>query len=111
MRFGKSKATGLPYPTNFVAGDNLFKDFEVDWSVLDDGKLNPADAHVMENVHDVVVKGNESVTCLSCHDVHKESTKRHLDLAVTQYCQHCHTATTPIKGHKNYAVHSERCEY
>jgi hypothetical protein len=32
IRFGKSKATGLPYPTNFVAGDNLFKDYEVDWT-------------------------------------------------------------------------------
>ena len=31
VRFGKSKSSGLPYPTNFVAGDNLFKDFQVDF--------------------------------------------------------------------------------
>src|SRR5262249_44913434 len=88
-RFGKSKASGLPYPTNFVAGDNLFKDFQVDFAVADDPKLNPADAHVMQNVRDVVLHGRESTTCLSCHDVHTGSSKKHRELAVTQYCEHC----------------------
>ena len=115
IRFGKSKATGLPYPTNFVAGDNLFKDFEVDWSVLDEQdpkqKLNPADAHVMENLRDVVIAGNESVTCLTCHDVHKGTSAKHRELPVTQYCQHCHTGSNPVKGHKRYRVTSERCGY
>jgi predicted CxxxxCH...CXXCH cytochrome family protein len=111
VRFGKSKASGLPYPTNFVAGDNLFKDFKVDWSVLDDPKLNPADRHVMDNVRDVALYGRESMTCLSCHDVHKGSTSKHRELAVVGYCQHCHDAGTPIKGHKTYEVHSERCRY
>lgn len=111
VRFGKSKATGLPYPTNFVAGDNLFKDFQVDFERADDAKLNPADRHVLDNVRDVVVNGREGVTCLSCHDVHVGSTKRHRDLPATQYCLHCHDAGQPIKGHKAYEVHSERCEY
>ncbi len=111
VRFGKSKSTGLPYATNFVAGDNLFKDFEVDWSVLDDKKLNPADAHVLENVRDVVVNGETSMTCLTCHDVHPGTSAKHRELPVVQYCQHCHTGSNPIKGHKNYAVHSERCQY
>lgn len=111
VRFGKSRSTGLPYSTNFVAGDNLFKDFQVDFSVLDDGKLNPADAHVMENIRDVVVYGRESVTCLSCHDVHNGTSKKHRVLPVTQSCQHCHDAGDPIKGHKEYEVHSERCQY
>lgn len=111
VRFGKSKASGLPYPTNFVAGDNLFKDFQVDWSVLDDAKLNPSDAHVMDNARDVVVYGRESTTCLSCHDVHTTSSKKHRELPVTAYCQHCHDAGTPIKGHKTYPVESERCGY
>jgi predicted CXXCH cytochrome family protein len=111
VRSGKSKASGLPYPTNFVAGDNLFKDFEVDWRVADDPQLNPADRHVMDNVRDVVVYGAESMTCLSCHDVHSGSSKKHLKLPVVRYCQHCHDAGDPIKGHKNYQVHSERCRY
>ena len=111
VRFGKSKSSGLPYPTNFVAGDNLFKDFQVDFARADDPKLNPADRHVMDNVRDVVLYGQESVTCLSCHEVHSGSSKPHRDLPVTQYCQHCHDAGQPIKEHKTYEVHSERCEY
>jgi len=111
VRFGKSKSTGLPYPTNFVAGDNLFKDFQVDFSVLDDGKLNPADAHVMDNIRDVVVYGRETVTCLSCHDVHNGTSKKHRELPVAKSCQHCHDAGDPIKGHKEYEVHSARCQY
>ncbi len=111
VRFGKSKSTGLPYPANFVAGDNLFKDFQVDFGVADDPKLNPADRHVMDNVRDVVLYGRESVTCLSCHDVHAGTANKHRQLPVTQYCQHCHSAEQPIKSHKTYNVHSERCQY
>ncbi|HEV3137870.1 MAG TPA: multiheme c-type cytochrome, partial [Pirellulales bacterium] len=86
VRFGKSKASGLPYPTNFVAGDNLFKDFQVDFAQADNPKLNPSDRHVMENVRDVVVHGRQTMTCLSCHDVHNGSSKRHRELAGEQYC-------------------------
>jgi hypothetical protein len=111
VRFGKSKASGLPYPTNFVAGDNLFKDFEVDFGKADDNRVNPADRHVLDNVREVVVHGRETMTCLSCHDVHSGSSKRHRDLPVEQYCQHCHDAGQPIKGHKAYEVHSDRCRY
>lgn len=111
VRFGKSKATGLPYPTNFVAGDNLFKDFQVDWSAVDDPQLNPADAHVMDNVRDVVLHGQESMTCLSCHEVHAGTTNAHRKLADTQYCRHCHEAGKPLTEHKTYEVHSERCQY
>jgi hypothetical protein len=111
VRFGKSRSSGLPYPTNFVPGDNLFKDFEVDFAVADDAKLNPADRHVMDNVREVVLNGNESMTCLSCHDVHSGSAAKHRDLPAVQYCNHCHEPGHPIKGHKAYEVHSERCRY
>jgi len=111
IRFGRSKASGLPYPTNFVAGDNLFKDFEVDWKVLDDPKLNPVDAHVLENLRDVVLLGKESTTCLTCHDVHTGSSKKHRELTVVESCQRCHPAGDPIKSHKTYEVHSQRCQY
>jgi hypothetical protein len=111
IRFGKSKSTGLPYPTNFVAGDNLFKDFQVDFAQTENAELNPADRHVMENVRDVVLHGRETMTCLNCHDVHNGSSKRHRDLASEQYCNLCHDAARPIKGNKAYEVHSERCRY
>ena len=66
-----------PYPTNFVAGDNLFRDFRADFSDEALKALSTADRHVMENVRDVVVFGREAVTCLSCHDVHGRSSKKH----------------------------------
>lgn len=111
IRFGKSKSSGLPYPNNFVAGDNLFKDFQVDFDRTDDARLNPADKHVLENVRDVVVHGRESMTCLTCHDVHVGSSKKHRDLPVEQSCLTCHDAGQPIKGHKTYDVHSDCCRY
>src|SRR5262249_6357192 len=48
LRGGKSKSAGLPYPNNFVAGDNLFRDYQVDWSEKAIAALNPADRHVYE---------------------------------------------------------------
>jgi len=111
VRFGKSKSTGLPYPNNFVAGDNLFRDFEVDFSLADDTKINPADRHVLENVRDVVLYGREQMTCLSCHNVHTGSTKAHRDVPDQKYCIHCHEAGKSKKEHINYDVHSARCQY
>ena len=57
VRTGKSKDTGRPYPKNFVAGDNLFRDFQVDFSDEALKALSTADRHVLENVRDVVVFG------------------------------------------------------
>ncbi|MBL9124355.1 MAG: hypothetical protein JNG90_12040 [Planctomycetaceae bacterium] len=110
VRFGKSKTTERPYPTNFVPGDNLFRDFEVDWSRADDPHLNPADAHVLENVRDVALYGGQQ-TCLSCHEVHKRTTLAHRKLPETRYCRHCHEPGKPLTEHKSYEVHSERCQY
>jgi hypothetical protein len=111
VRFGKSKSSGLPYANNFVAGDNLFKDFQVDFARADDPKLNLADRHVLDNVRSVVLFGNESMTCLSCHDVHAGSSKRHRDVPDQKYCQHCHESGKPKTEHLRYDVHSERCRY
>ena len=66
---GKSKASGLPYPDNFVAGDNLFEDFQVDFAQVDDVNLNPGDRHILRNARDVVLNGSD-VTCISCHKIH-----------------------------------------
>jgi len=111
IRTGKSKSTGLPYPNNFVAGDNLFRDFQVDFTSEGLARLNPADRHVLENVRDVVVLGKEDVTCLSCHDVHKQSTKKHRQMLEDASCQHCHNPTGSKKVHKSYEVHSTTCQY
>jgi hypothetical protein len=111
IRFGKSASSGLPYPSNFVAGDNLFKDFQVDFDKADDERLNGGDRHVMQNVRDVVLFGRESVTCLTCHAVHSGSTKAHRELPIERSCLVCHDDSKPIQGHKTYEVHSDRCRY
>jgi hypothetical protein len=111
VRTGASVVSGLPYPNNFVAGDNLFRDFRVDFSSEAIGRLNPADRHVLENIREVVLFGQEEVTCLSCHDVHQQSTKKHRALAQTESCLSCHNQTGSKKIRKAYEVHSQVCGY
>lgn len=110
VRTGKSKSSGRPYPTNFVAGDNLFRDFQVDLSQSALDRLNPADRHVLQNVRDVVLLGDESMTCLSCHDLHGQSSQKHKLAADGRLCLTCHRADSkeqPIR----YEVHSRTCGY
>jgi hypothetical protein len=110
LRGGKSRTTGLPYPNNFVAGDNLFKDYAVDFSKADDPGLNAGDRHVWRNVRDVVVNGSD-VTCISCHRVHANSSDRHRRVLTSAICQECHNAEGPKKAVKTYTVQSALCEY
>ena len=110
VRFGKSRSTGLPYANNFIAGDNLFQDFAVDFMKADDESLNPSDRHVLRNVRDVVVRGDLSTFCLTCHDLHVSSTSRHSQARRGAICADCHGAKfTPQV--KPYDVHSPLCEY
>ncbi len=111
IRIGKSRSTGLPYPNNFVAGDNLFQDFEVDFSRADDETLNPGDRHILQNVRDIVVNGSEFPTCITCHDLHKQTSFKHRRAPRTAICADCHEAEGTIKGSKPFTVHSGLCEY
>lgn len=116
LRGGKSKLSGLPYPNNFVPGDNLFKDFEVDFSAADDPKLNAGDRHIWRNVREVVVEGKESVTCLNCHQIHADpskasATRRHRIVLKGPVCFECHFEDQPLKNLKPYSVKSGLCEY
>lgn len=111
IRGGKSRSTGLPYPNNFVPGDNLFKDYAVDFSKADDRSLNAGDRHVLRNVRDVVVYGSERPTCVSCHQVHGQSSFKHRRAARSGICIECHNAEGPLKVVKPYVVKSLLCEY
>jgi hypothetical protein len=111
VRSGTSKSTGRPYANNFVAGDNLFRDFQADLTDAAIAQLNPADAHIVQNVRDVVVRGAEKVTCLSCHEVHKQSTRKHHIVPLGDSCLLCHNATGSKKERKPYEVHSQTCGY
>jgi predicted CXXCH cytochrome family protein len=111
VRTGQSRSTGRPYPTNFVAGDNLFRDFQVDLADEHIRRLNPGDRHVLENVREVVLLGKDDVTCLSCHDVHRQSGKKHHRVAESDVCLTCHHAIGSKKVRKPYEVHSLTCGY
>jgi hypothetical protein len=111
VRAGKARSTGLPYPNNFVAGDNLFRDLEVDWSEQHLRGLNPADRHVLDNVRDVILLGKQDTTCLTCHDVHKQSSQKHRQVAQGKICLHCHNPTGSKKIRPAYEVHSSTCGY
>ena len=110
LRGGKSKSSGLPYPNNFVAGDDLFHDFQVDWAKADDSHLNPGDRHIYRNARDVVMNGGKD-TCLSCHNVHGDSTRKHRLVLTGEICLDCHYAEGPKKNVKKYSVHSSVCQY
>jgi predicted CXXCH cytochrome family protein len=110
LRESKSRSTGLPYPNNFIAGDNLFQDLDADWTKADDEKLNAGDRHVWRNARDVALYGNESITCLSCHQVHGSSSLKHRRILRAAICSECHQ-NDGFKVVKRYAVHSSLCEY
>ena len=110
LRMGKSRSSGLPYANNFVAGDNLFQDYEVDFSKADDPNLNPGDRHVLRNVRDVVLYGQENQTCLSCHQVHENTSFKHRRAPRSPICFDCH-AESDYKMLKKYTVTSALCEY
>lgn len=110
LRDGHAKSTGLPYPNNFVAGDNLLQDYIADFAKADDSSLNAGDRHVLRNVREVVMNGG-TMTCLDCHRVHEQSTRKHRFALRGPICLECHNDTGPKKAVKTYAVHSEVCEY
>jgi predicted CXXCH cytochrome family protein len=110
LRQGTSKSSGLPYPNNFVAGDDLLHDFQVDFVRADDSHLNPGDRHIYRNARDVVVNGGKD-TCLSCHNVHADSTRKHRLVLTGEICLDCHYAEGPKKNVKKYIVHSDVCQY
>ncbi len=115
----KSASTGLPYPNNFVMGDNVFQDLIVDWKQADNDKLNPTERHVWRNVRDAAfnVAGNdEKMTCLSCHQIHEaqgaDATLRHRRLPRAPICFDCHSrAEGKFKEVKRFVVKSSLCEY
>lgn len=111
LRSGVSASTRQPYPNQFVPGDNLFRDFVVDFSDEALAAANPADRHVLENVRAVVVYGNLETTCLTCHSVHGESTKEHRNLPRAEGCMTCHDRQGPVWLVKEFEVSSVVCEY
>jgi hypothetical protein len=110
LRGTRSRSTGLPYANNFIAGDNLFQDLEIDWAKADDEKMNVGDRHIWRNARDVALYGNETITCLSCHQIHGNSSFKHRRVLRAGICSECHEGEG-FKSVKRYLVHSDLCEY
>lgn len=111
IRSGVSATTGSPFANQFVAGDNLFRDLQVDLSDAALAVLNPGDRHILENVRQVVQRGDPRVSCLSCHRVHSPSTRAHQDLPREPPCLTCHESSEPHWRVEEYEVSSAVCEY
>ena len=104
LRGGHSESTGLPYPNNFVAGDDLFADFKVDLKRADDITLNQADRHVYTYTRNVVERGSGQ-TCLDCHRIHGDSALKHA------ICVDCDAGAGSGKTSKPAKPRSPICDY
>lgn len=111
VRTGRSRSTGLPYPNQFVPGDNLFRDFEVDLSDPALERVAPGDRHVLENVRAVAVEGRRETTCLTCHRLHQPSTAAHRRLRIEDSCTTCHRKGGARWLTPTYEDRSEVCDY
>lgn len=69
LRGGRSKTSGRPYPHAYVAGDDLFKDFEVDLKRDTQAQIDSSDSHVYLKTRAVMQGGSEK-SCVDCHRVH-----------------------------------------
>lgn len=109
LRGGVAKSTGLPYPDNFDAGDQLFRDFRVDFSNATDGSLNTGDRHIYRVARDAMNGGD--LSCIDCHFIHPDNEDRHALVPNGPVCLYCHNSTGPMNAVKKYTVHSPLCEY
>lgn len=69
LRGGHSKTSGRPYPYAYVAGDDLFRDFEVDLRLDRKAPLDSSDSHVYLKTR-AVLEGGSDKSCADCHRIH-----------------------------------------
>lgn len=118
LRGGKSRSSGLPYPNSFVAGDNLFRDFQVDFSESAIEALPAIDEHIYRVAREVAVFDDSTMTCLTCHNVHQADGTKHQQLENSMICAVCHVAETSnaklrdeLLRENRQARHSRVCDY
>jgi len=115
LRGGHSHSTGKPYPNTFVAGDNLFHDFDVDLSDDAIDILPAIEQHIFLNCRDVATGADTTITCLSCHNVHDQCGEKHQQLELSKTCSTCHTADMELIGAlratNTLETHNTTCDY
>lgn len=116
IRTGKSKASGLPYANNHVVGDKLFADFDVDLSLEALAAAPPRERHILANIRDSLHSqkqpaANQSASCLSCHNVHRASVRKHRKIAPSDYCHICHQPPNMELTYNRKEKHHALCGY
>ena len=110
IRSGRSKASGLPYANNYVIGDDLFADFQVDFDHLTIEAMPPRERHILANIKEG--RMNESAeTCLSCHNVHRSSGRKHRRIKKSNYCFICHDSDNMNLLYDRKEKHHSLCGY
>jgi hypothetical protein len=71
LRGGRSRTSGRPYPHAYVAGHDLFKDFQVDLQLDSRTNLDSSDSHVYLKTR-AVLQGGSDKSCVDCHRIHGE---------------------------------------
>jgi len=110
-RGGRSRSTKLPFPNNFIAGGDLFVDFEIDTSPGALRSASKTDQHILESIRDVSSAMPGALGCLDCHRVHPGSTRKHRRLSPGAYCESCHGKGKPGRVQWSRDVHNETCGY
>ncbi len=96
LQGGTSRSTGLNFPKNYLAGDDLFADYRFDWSLLNAGAQesgNPIDIHQKILIRDHVARegeGGSGLRCTSCHAIHGNGHEKHVSVGREEYCHLCH---------------------
>lgn len=122
IRTGQSKASGLPYANNHVVGDNLFADFDVDLSPEALAEAPPRERHILANIRDSLhsqkqperngeTAAKQSTTCLSCHNIHRASVKKHRKIPPSDYCHICHQPPNMELTYNRKEKHHALCGY
>ena len=122
IRTGQSKASGLPYANNHVVGDNLFADFDVDLSPEALAAAPPRERHILANIRDSLhfqkqparngeTAAKQSTTCLSCHNIHRASVKKHRKIPPSDYCHICHQPPNMELTYNRKEKHHALCGY
>jgi hypothetical protein len=110
IRTGKSKASGLPYANNYVVGDDLFSDFQVDLSEATLALTPPRERHILANIKEG--RHNESAeSCLSCHNVHRASGRKHRRVVKSDHCFICHAPNDMKLVYDRREKHHSLCGY
>ena len=76
LRGGKSQSTQRPYPNNFIPGDDLFVDFQVDLKRTQGLDRNDQHSYLKTRA---LLEGQSDTTCADCHKIHVPPNARQRD--------------------------------